>query len=179
MFLPTNHPIYFPDDILALFLYLSSSHLLDWTCTLWPNPGGKPAWEVSSSCSSPHLWLQHLRHSYSFQHIHPSSKPAQALRAGSGFRLCFHRILCTPPLLIPHPSPCKGIQPLQPLQAGCVPTWSQNVDEHWLLGDVLSHNLMSAGHFLVKTCSSLSCLQAETEILLVGEKNNCRSLALL
>lgn len=66
MLLPTSHSFYFPDDIWALLLYLPSSHLLDRTCTLWSNPGEKPAWEVSSFCSLPHLYLQDLRHSYSF-----------------------------------------------------------------------------------------------------------------
>lgn len=39
-------------------------------------------------------------------HIHSSPKPAHAQRAGSGFKLCLHRILCAPPLFIPHPRAC-------------------------------------------------------------------------
>lgn len=61
--------------------------------------GGKPAWEVSAFCSSPHLCVQDLRHSYSFLKApaDPSIHPPK-----------LSRILCAAPLLIPHP---RGANP--------------------------------------------------------------------
>lgn len=108
--------------------------------------GGKPAWEVSAFCSSPHLCVQDLRHSYSFLKA-PADPSIPQTWAES-----FVQHHCSSPI---------PVEPTPPaLRAGCVLTWTRGGPAQPKYGLALPGGCLlseSLRVLLAQTCSSLSC----------------------
>lgn len=181
IFLPTSHPLHLPDDIWALLLYLPTSHLLDWTCTLWSHPG-------VPSPLPPRLWtlLQLPKSTSKSMHLTNLPMPWELrLDLSYSYTENFINHHCSSDVMGNYPvSHTKGAN--LSMLVVCAPgshgdlAWPRcglALAARYLLSK--THIFRSVDLLRPAPASHVVSLQAEVKILLFVEKNSCRSLAFL